>query len=155
MRYTTLQTLFAIFLCGQVLFGLSYERPILGGNPKAHQILLKCAAHFTEMRCAFHVLTWAFHWNAQRISVKCAVKCAAHFSEMCSEMCSISVKCAVKCTVKCTAHFTEMCSEMCSTFQWNAFHWNAQWNAQHISVKCAVKMHMLFNRNLSFWFGLS
>ena len=60
------------------------------------RISVKCAAHFTEMRCAFHC---AFHWNALCISLRISVKCAGHFSEMHSEMHKY---------MKCTVHFSEM-----------------------------------------------
>ena len=118
--------------------GLSYvERPILGGNPKAHQILLKCAAHFTEMRCAFHVLVHftemhftemrcTFHWNAlvnMLFTVKCAEK---HFSEMLKNI--YSVKCAV--------HFSEMRSEM----QW---HFSEMCSEMHSSISVIMRSEML------------
>ena len=40
------------FIC--LVFRLYNERPILGDNPKAHKILLKSAALFTEKHNAFH-----------------------------------------------------------------------------------------------------
>ena len=41
-----------VTLC--LVFRLYNERPVLGDNPKAHKILLKSAALFTEKCNAFH-----------------------------------------------------------------------------------------------------
>ena len=88
----------------------------------------KNAAHFSEKRNAFQWV-WAFQWNALRIS--------AHFTEMCCAFSTFHWN-ALRISLKCPVHFI-----------YCTFHWNAL----RISLKCTK--NMLFNRNLSFWFGLS
>ena len=131
----------ALFLLYFFPFGPSmmYEHPHTWWEPKS-------SSNFAEMHCAFQ---WnVVHFSEKRSTFHVVGHFTVHFSEMC---------CTFHCTfqwnalrISLTVHF----SEMRSTFHC-AFHWNAQLHEMHSTFHWNALKNMLFNRNLSFWFGLS
>ena len=154
------------------LVGLSYERPILGGNPKAHEILLKSAiksaALFSEKRCfsvKSAVLFMELHFSLKSTALFTERHCAFHWKALCfslksttlfMELC-FSLK-SIVLFIKSAALFMELHFSLKSIalFMKGA----VLFMVSHFSLQSTVlftekQQNTRFNTDLSLWPGVS